>query len=417
MTVPSSPASTPLSLHRAAPVASEPARYPVLAKGFRPFFLLAAGWATLSVPLWLLALYDVGSPGAHGPLAWHAHEMVFGFSVAVIAGFLLTAVGNWTGRETLVGGPLLALAALWVAGRVAMLLVASGSSWIPALVELSFLPALVIVLARPLIAARNAKNGIMVVLLVALFTANLVTHLDALGVLPGFGRTGLLVGVDVIILVVLVIAGRIIPTFTRSAMGSAPSASQIRSIPSLDGLTVGAMAALIAAETVFPNRLLLATLAVLTAVLAVGRAVHWGTRSTWDQPLLWILHLGYAWIPLGLLLRAAASFSPLFPAGMATHALTAGAIGTLTIGMMARVSLGHTGRPLSASPAVAAAFVAVSAGAAIRVSAPLLAASISPAAYLGSLAIAGSLWSAAFAVYLIFFARLLTSARPDGGRG
>src|SRR5689334_3692569 len=175
-----------LLFHDAPDVAAAP-RFAIGANGFRPFFLLAAAFAVLAVPLWLVILAGRVEPGEYlMPPYWHAHEMVFGFAVAVIAGFLLTAVGNWTQRETATGAPLVALAVLWTAGRVAMLVAARLPHGLPAAVDVSFLPALMIVLARPLIAAKNAKNAVMLLVLAALALANLAVHLDALGVAPGW---------------------------------------------------------------------------------------------------------------------------------------------------------------------------------------------------------------------------------------
>ncbi len=398
-----------LPLDRLPPDAASPGRFALFAKGFRPFFLAGALSAAVMIPLWLLVLAGVVTPATHfDPVSWHAHEMVFGFTTAVIAGFLLTAVGNWTQCETATGLPLGLLCALWMLGRIAM----SSSVLRPGLIaaiDLAFLPALMIVLARPLLAANNRRNFVMLGVVGALFAANVMTHLDALGSAPGWQRRGVLVAIDVVVVLMLLIAGRVVPMFTRNAT----KRDDIRSLPKLDGLAVGMMVALTVVNAfMMPAPIVVAALSGGAAVLAAARAARWGTRHTLREPLLWILHAGYFWIPIGLALRAAGALEGGIHSLMATHAITAGAIGSLTLGMMARVSLGHTGRPLTASRSVAAAFVMITIGAAVRVAAPLFSDH-----YLAVLGIAGGLWAAAFAVYVIAYAKVLVSPRADGRAG
>ena len=407
------PNSQPRRLRLAGepPPASEAPGLALAAKGFRPFFLLAGAFAVALVPLWVAALFGLVDPGAYlGSMFWHAHEMVFGFAVAVIAGFLLTAVGNWTQRETLVGAPLLALAALWLAGRVAL----SGALPLPhpvvAAIDLAFLPALAVAIGRPLVAARSDRNLVMLAVVAALWFANLTVHLDALGLaLPGWRRRGSLVGVDVVLFVIVVMAGRVFPMFTRNGTGVAT----VRSAPGLERAAIASLAALTALTAAMPDARITAALSAVAAALVVAQARHWGAQHTRKLPLLWILHAGYAWIPVGLLLRAASSLTPRVPAPVATHALTVGAIGAITLGMMSRVALGHTGRPLAASRAATASFVVVSFAAVVRVGAPLLYAPW----YRGSLVLSGALWSLAFALFVGAYARLLASPRVDGKAG
>jgi uncharacterized protein involved in response to NO len=389
--------------------ASRP-RHALAAKGFRPFFLLAAFFGSAIVPVWVLVIVGLVHPSAYLPAAiWHAHEMVFGFTVAVIAGFLLTAVGNWTQRETLVGTPLLGLAALWAMGRIGMVLVAQLPRGVPAAVDLAFLPILIVALARPLVAARNRRNFVMLVILAALFLANLVVHLAALGLAPpASARTACLAAVDVVVLVILVMAGRVFPMFTRNTTGM----PDIQSRPSLDLLTPAGMATLTIVDVVAPESVASAWVAGVVGVLAIARAWGWRTRLVARHPLLWILHTGYAWVCIGLLLRATAGLQ-VVPASFATHALTVGAIGSLTLGMMARVALGHTGRPLAVPPAITAAFLAITAAAFGRVFVPI----VRPEWYFVTLLVAGGLWTAAFLVYLAAYLPILTSPRVDGKAG
>jgi uncharacterized protein involved in response to NO len=385
---------------------------PVLAKGFRPFFLLAAVYAVIMVPLWLAVVNGKLAPSTYlQPSVWHAHEMTWGFASAVVAGFLLTAVGNWTQRETATGALLAGLVLLWVAGRSAMLFAAALPRGVPAAVDLAFLPGLAIVLARPLLATNNRRNLMVVAILIALFAANLVVHSEGLGVLPsGSARGATLLSVDLIVLLILIISGRIFPMFTRNATGVAA----IRSIPWLDRACVAAMAALLLVDALArPGDALSAILAGVVGLLAAARAVHWGARHSLRDPLLWVLHAGYAWVVVGLLLRGAAGVLGAPPSSAATHALTVGAIGTLTLGMMARVALGHTGRQLVAPSSMTAACVAITLAALVRVLVPWLA----PAHYAVGLFATGVLWVLAFAVFLVAYAPMLCRPRVDGRPG
>jgi uncharacterized protein involved in response to NO len=390
--------------------ASRP-RWALTAKGFRLFFLLAAVFASAIVPLWILVVAGVLSPGAYlDATTWHAHEMVFGYVVAVIAGFLLTAVGNWTQRETIVGAPLLALSALWGLGRVTMVFAGALPRGLPALIDLALLPALILVLARPLVAARNRRNFIMLGVLGALLATNVVVHLDALGVMAsGAARHACSVAIDVVVLVILVISGRVFPMFTRNATG----VTSIRSSPSLDVLTIGGMAVLTGLDVLVPERAGTAAASGAVGVLAIMRAARWGTWHTARQPLVCILHAGYGWLALGLLLRALAGFDAAVPRSLAMHALTVGAIGSLTLGMMARVSLGHTGRVLVASRPIVWAFGAITAAAFARAIVPLFA----PGWYFAALVAAAGLWTVAFILYLVSYVPVLLMPRVDGKPG
>jgi uncharacterized protein involved in response to NO len=387
-------------------------RLAIAQKGFRPFFLLSSTFALLAVPFWSLVVFGIVKPVAYlDPITWHAHEMIFGFATGVIAGFLLTAVANWTQRETLVGAPLLALAALWTLGRLAMMFSAVLPRGAPALVDLAFLPALMVALVRPLVEARSSRNFVVVAVLSVLFAANAVVHLDALGaVAPGSARRALLVAIDVIMLLVSIIAGRVFPMFTRNTTGS-PS---IRSSTALDVATALGLVAFTAMDALVPDRAGTALVAGASGVLAAARAARWGSLRTARHPLLWVLHLGYAWIPVGLVLRCVCFFAPaLVPRSLAIHALTVGAIGSLTLGMMARVALGHTGRALAAPRPVAWAFVAMAMAAIVRVLVPLFA----PGWYVAAIGVAAVLWAAAFLLHLSVYAPILLAPRVDGKRG
>lgn len=380
-----------------------------LAKGFRPFFLLGSGFAALIIVLWLLALDGATRfDGYLGPMYWHAHEMVFGFTAAVIAGFLLTAAGNWTGRETAIGGRLILLAALWAAGRVAFVAMAVLPGPIIAIADLAFLPALALMVGRALVATKNRRNYPVLAIVIVLWLANVAVHLDANGALPGWQWRAMLGAIDVVILLILFLSARIFPMFTRNAT----QVAAIRNLRVLDIATVAAMAALAIVDVAFPAPAVAAVLAAATAALALTRSLPWGARHTLRHPLLWILHVGHAWIVVGLGLRAAAELTGRVSLASAIHALAVGAIGCTTLGMMARVSLGHSGRPLAVRAPVVLAFGAVTLAAVIRVLGPLSISTYSTALY-----VSGALWSLGFAIFTVAHARILVQPRVDGRPG
>jgi len=382
-----------------------------LAKGFRPFFLVAGLLALTLVPLWLLVLRGalVASAYVDGA-ALHAHEMLHGYTVAVLAGFLLTAVSNWTQRETATGTSLLALTLLWGAGRAVMLTSGAWPGFLIAGIDLAFLPALIVALARPLFAAGNRRNYVMLGILAALWGANSVFHLEALGYLPfGSGRRANFAALGVVLLVISIMAARIFPMFTKNATGMA----SIHSLPKLDRAAAAAILLAAVLEFFIPGSAATGVVFAAAGLLALARTTGWGARATWRDPLLWSLHVGHWWLGLGLLLRGASALGFPVLASIATHALTVGAIGGITLAMMARVSLGHTGRMLAAPASMTAAFAAVNAAALVRCIGPLVA----PDHYLGVLTASGACWSLAFLVFTVTYAPILFQRRVDGHPG
>lgn len=375
------------------------------AKGFRPFFLLAGLHAAVMAPLWLLVLD--GTVVLRGPLqgvTWHAHEMLFGFTMAVIAGFLLTAAENWTGLPTIRGWPLLALAGTWLAGRIALVAVPGP---VGAVLDLAVVPVLVLGLGRPLVAAKSHRNLQFPVMLTALWLTNLAVHLDAAGYLAGMAANAHRVAVYVIAVIMLVMAGRIVPMFTRNATGR----MDISGSPRLDRIAIGATAGVALLHAV-QVPLLLPWVAGVAGLATVARMRGWASAATLGDPLLWVLHLGHLAIGLGLLLLAA---QPLVgvPVGAAIHAVTVGGIGLLTIGMMARVSLGHSGRPLRVGVAMRVAFGSVALALCLRVLGPWLDA---PRTMLWLWASAAA-WSLGFVVFSGSYLPILTTPRADGKPG
>ncbi len=405
MCVPPRNMDAPISLGRKAPARGTA----ILSKGFRPFFLLAALWAALAVPLWLLVQAGEAQTGAYFlPAQWHAHEMIFGFTAAVIAGFLLTAASNWTQRETATGPLLLTLCVIWVAGRASLL----ASDVLPAAVvaaaNLAFLPAVAIVVGRAIVGAKSRRNYGIVLVLAALFGAQVLMHAGALRGDVALPRRGELLGLDLILVLIAVIGGRIIPLFTRNAT----KASDIRSSAWLDRLAIGALVLCAIADALLLTGWPLAVVTGAAAVLAALRARGWGARHALRDPLLLVLHVGYFFVPLGLALRAAAELTPRVMASPALHALTVGAIGLLTLGMMVRVALGHTGRPLASSRLTTIAFGLLAFSALARVAVTIGGRVSTPALH-----VAGTAWSLAFLLYLVAVGPALWAPRVDGRPG
>ncbi|HXU67050.1 MAG TPA: NnrS family protein [Casimicrobiaceae bacterium] len=372
--------------------------------GFRPFYLLASIFAALSVALWVCQYAGVlPFTYVRGP-AWHGSEMLFGFVVAIVAGFLFTAVRNWTGRPTPSGPMLAGYALLWIAGRI---LAATPYLTAAAWVNGAFPIAVALGVAVPLLASRNRRNYFFVALLAALGVVAVALHLSYFGVLEWPERVGLQAGLDIVLFIMAVVGGRVIPMFTNNGVPG----TRARRNPIVEKLALGGVLLLLVVDIAQPS----AGLAVLTAALAIVHAVRlalWQPWRTLRTPLVWILHAAYGWIVVHLALRALAALD-LVPYTIALHALTIGGIGGLTIGMMTRTARGHTGRPLVADRRDAACYILVMLAAFVRVFGGLAL----PGAYLATVIAAGACWSTAFIVYAIAYAPWLIRARLDGKPG
>jgi len=327
-------------------------------------------------------------------MLWHAHEMLFGYAFAVIAGFLLTAVRAWTGRPTPSGLPLAAIAALWVLARGFALFSLPAA----ALADLAFAVALAIGIGRPLVASGNRRNWFFIALVLALGAASLAFQ--------AWPRLGAVIGLDVVLFVMAVMGGRVIPAFTNSGV---PGGAGARRQPLLEKAALGAVLLLLVFDALSVDT---GILALAACALHAARLALWAPLKTRGKPILWILHVSYAWIVVHLALRGLAAFE-LVPAVAATHALTVGAIGGLTLGMMTRTARGHTGRPLAAGRAETAAYVLVQAAAVVRSLLPLA----FPGAYGTMIALSGLLWFAAFALFTAVYIPILTRPRLDGQPG
>ncbi len=377
----------------------------VLQLGFRPFYLLASIFAALSVPLWA-AQYAGWFSGAYlaGPVG-HAHEMLFGFTLAVITGFLLTAVRNWTGHPTPSGIALGSIAALWIVARVLAL---TPFGWAAAVANAAFPVAVAAGIGIPLLRARNRRNYFFVVLLLVMAAAALAVDLGQLGVLELPAWLGVQIALDVVLFIMTVMAGRVIPMFTNNGVPGCNA----RRLPALERLVLAATLALLLADGMQLRGPILVAVLILGSAAHLARLALWTPWKTVKAPLVWVLHVAYGWIPLHLALRALSELG-VMPSPLATHALTIGAIGGLTIGMMTRTARGHSGRPLHADRFEVACFVLIFAAAVVRVFGPMVATE----RYVASVLASALLWSAGYGLYAVRYWPVLTRPRIDGKPG
>ena len=380
-----------------------PDTFSLWALAFRPFYLLAAALAVIAIPVWAVAF----SGGLQLPMPgmwWHAHEMIFGFAVAVIIGFLFTAGRNWTGLDTPTDGLLAMLAGLWLAGRLAM---AFGSGVWVAVIDIAFLPVAAVLLLRVLVKAKSKRNYFVGVLPGLLALANLVFHLAVLQVIDADPLMAMHLALGLIVVLETIIGGRVIPMFTFNGIRGIKQWRDKR-IDWAAAIATGVALLLWATGA----GAWAATVSITAALLQAVRVGGWNPWATRKVPLLWILHLSYMWIPIGLALIGLAQLGVL-PRTAGIHALAIGATGGLIIGMITRTALGHTGRMLVAGPMETAAYVLVQLAVLIRV----LTVVAIPAAAVGGIHAAATVWSLGFLLYLWRYTPFLLRARVDGKEG
>lgn len=399
------PSSLPIFSEAKAAV-QQPPGLPFLRLGFRPFYVGGALLAALIVPLWVAMFlgYLQLTPVMAG-LVWHAHEMLFGFAVAIIVGFLMTAGKTWTGLATPRGALLAALALLWLGARVASV---TGPYVVYAVLDLALLPIVAAILVTLLLRSRNYRNLPLGLILALLAAANLVFHLAVLGWIDVSAMTPLYAGLALIIMIECVMAGRVIPFFTMTVTPGLKLVTPVW----LERVTLGVTALGLALWVLAPPSVAGLIVLGLASGLHAKRLLAWRPGVTLKRPILWVLHAAYAWIPIGLALLALAQMGWV-PVSAGVHALGVGATGGLIIGMITRTARGHTGRPLAVAGPEVLAYALVITAALLRVFLPLLA----PALYAWALMASAALWSAAFSVYLWIYTPWLMSARPDGKDG
>lgn len=387
-----------------------------LSYGFRPFFLFAGFYAALAAAAWLIVLHRLQAGATfsfpQGPMPahlWHGHEMLYGYAAAVVAGFFLTAVPNWTGRAPMRGWPLGTLVLAWLVGRIAMWSAAFLPPDLVAIADLAFVPFLAALVVRALGGGWSKRNVIFLPVFAALFAGNLLYHLEAAGIGPGYATRGLLLALDAILFLLAVIGGRVVPAFTTNALRRAGEERLPVSHPPIEAAALLSVAALAVADLFAPGGYLTGAVAAIAALVHGARLAGWRGYRTLAEPILWIIHLGYAWLVLGFALKAMALLGGWLPATAASHALTIGAIGSMTLGVMSRAALGHTGRELRVAPSIVAAYLLVSAAAVVRIVGPALL----PAYALQAFAAAAVLWVAAFTVFTLVYVPILI--RPRAG--
>lgn len=374
--------------------------------GFRPFFLggaLAAAVLPLIAALSMSGAVIVGGP--YGVIAWHGHEMVFGFLAAVVTGFLMTAVPNWTGRLPVMGWKLALLFLLWAAGRAAMFFAGAIGVKAAALIDAPFLFAVAMTIGREIIRGRNWRN-LPVLVMVSLFAfGNLFWHSIAVG--GGAPQTGSRWGVAIVAMLIALIGGRITPSFTRNWLmrNGRPAASAVVDI--VDKLALAGAGLALVCWLLFPVGPVTGALLLVAAALHLLRLARWRGWRTTAEPLVAILHVGYFWLALGFaILGASAAFPTLIPASTALHALTSGAAGVMVLAVMTRATRGHTGRALAADKATVLIYLLVNIGAAARVIAPFWTGD-----YALALMAASALWSGAFLLFAIVYGRYLLTPK------
>ena len=378
---------------------------PILRGGFRPFFLGAAVWAIIALAAWLTVLFGyVSFESLENPLAWHRHEILFGFVGAAIAGFVLTAVPNWTGRLPIAGGPLAALFAVWLAARLLPFVLSDHNSML-ILVDGGFYLLLAFLLAREIIQSRN--RNLPVVAIVLLFgAAGILDRLEMAGSLDS--SLGWRAGLSLVVLLIAIIGGRIIPSFTRNWLSSIGARERLSTQPrTLDKVIIALTAAALLAWLSAPFSLLSAVLLSSASVAHFLRLSKWHGWRCSANALVWVLHLAYLWLPVGLLLLAGAQVE-IVPETAGIHAFSTGAMATMILAVMSRASLGHTGRALFASREIVASYILITIAAVLRVQAAL---SIGDGQ--AALAVAGAAWLGAFGLFLFRYGPTLCAPRSD----
>ena len=382
---------------------------PLFNLGFRVFFALAGLSALILIVLWN-AIFNghLTNENYFHSNYWHAHEMLMGYSVAVISGFLLTAVKNWTGRATLSGDQLAGLAIIWLYGRILPFYAKLLPDSIIAFVDFIFLPVLIYQISKPIIQTKHYPASVFIVLLLLMTLGNGLIHVQMLDIYQNTADTGIKLLVATIVILILILAGRVLPFFVEKGL----SGTIIIRNPLFDILSIGT--ALLTFILLLSNSspILLGLAGITATVSNALRLLSWYVQRIWYVPLLWILYVGYSWIILGFFLSTLAAFNWINPT-LALHAFTIGGIGVLTLGMMARVSLGHTGRTLKTSHAIAFAFIFINLSVIIRVLLPLA----FPQWYNTLVYVSSLTWLTAFSLFMFSYGPILSSARIDGQNG
>jgi uncharacterized protein involved in response to NO len=379
---------------------------PLFSQGFRPFFLGTALWAPLSLGLWLLQLAGwLDLPTAFDPIAWHAHEMIFGFAMAAMAGHLMTAIPNWTGRMPLQGAPLLLLFILWLLGRIAVATSAIVGALPAAIADLAFPVLLALAVVREIVKGRNWRNLPMLAALGLLLAANTAIHLATAGLIEN-DQVGLRGGIAIFAVLIALVGGRLIPSFTRNWLVRIGATGRPAPFGRLDRVAIALVAAGCAAWGMGLPGPITGPLLLAAALATIARLVRWRGVLATGEPLLCAMHLGHGWLGLGFALLGASEIWPSLPPTAGLHALTAGAISTSILAVMTRATIHLADRPTNAGRGPALMLALITLAAILRVLAPFLS-----ALYLPLVATAGVAWILAFAAFIVLRAGPLSARR------
>ena len=373
--------------------------------GFRPFFIGGAAWSVVCVLVWLLQFMgELALRSAYPPLDWHIHEMLYGYVAAIIGGFLLTAIPNWTGRLPISGAPLMALATLWLAGRIAILFSFYLGIAVAAVVDVAYLATLAAIAAREIVAGRNWRNLRVLVLVGILIAGNIVFHAEVY--LYGGADYGIRIAIAAVVLLISLVGGRIVPSFTRNWLARQDAGRLPVPFSPFDVATIAVSAIALALWVALPESVSTGTAMMAAAVMQIVGLIRWAGDRTATDRLVLVLHVGYAFLPIGFaLLGASILDASIVPTTAAIHAWTVGAIGLMTLAVMTRASLGHTGQPLRASAGTQAIYLLVLCSALGRII----------AGFDGSMQLieaAGAAWVAAFGGFVLLYGPLLLRQRP-----
>ena len=401
------------STHSATAAERGAARFALFDYGFRPFFLLSGCYALLIVPIWLYRFAHAATPlGALPAMYWHSHEMIYGFVMAAVAGFLLTAVPSWTGSRGFAGRPLMVAVGLWIAGRVAMGAVGAVPFWVTAAAELALLPLLLALLAPPMFRSANRNAPLLAVLVVLWLIDGVFLFALERGDATLAGDA-IRLAIDFVLILVTVIGGRIVPAFTGSALRARGEAVTVVTRRPVEVMVIAAMVAIAVVDAFAPDSKWSGALALLAAAVHVIRMSGWRSFRTSGEPILWVMHVAYVWLPVGLILKACALLGGAAWAMKWQHALTVGVFATMILAVMTRASLGHTGRPLKVSPAIALAYAMLTACTVLRV----FGIALFPGHYLFTVSMSGIAWMLCFGIFLVVYAPILWLSRADGKPG
>ena len=378
----------------------------VLTQGFRPFFLAAGVWSIAALAIWIVMLFTGSTlPSRFDPLSWHIHEMLFGFVMSAIAGFLLTAIPNWTRRLPIDGIPLALLVGLWLLGRLICLVSALVPFWLSAGADLLFPVVLVGAVAREIIAGQNWRNLPMVVPVTVLGIANLLMHLEAEGFAVPAGL-GWRLGLAAVIILVSVLAGRIVPSFTRNWLAKRSASALPASHGLVDRIALGTLHLGLLGWAFDLEARYVGGVLLVGAMLNLWRMLRWRGISTGAEPLLAILHVGYGWLVIGAGLLGLTTLGVDVPLSAAIHSLTAGAIGTMILAVMTRTTLGHTGRSLTANRSTGLIYILIGLAAIVR-----MAAAVDADWNMPLLILSACLWIAGFGLFLLSYGQFLFQPR------